>query len=779
MGARKETHVLPSSRAIREYYANLREHNQLLPYYVTMAEFMQRCVVVSNRVSIDSDHRTMLLLEAADFRTFSALNIERNFFTFLSNSSYIFRFFEELSAEMVPIEQLELADCYAEYEEHIAILTELYHRYQKLCDTHHVFEKIFVPDTYVLNRDYLKSLGSIVLHVEGYLTQWELSILQQCAACVELIVIYEANQFNRKLTSKFLALGVTLEEGYEYRINLKTLTILSQTEVEHTLEVATQPFSQRLLQVAYVKERIVNYVNSGIDVSRIVVVTPDETFSQMLHDFDDEGYFNFAKGIPLTHSMFYKALKASYDEADNSSVENRSRAERFGIHHHLKQVFHQAVKTVNFEALLEPFFRQEEDRRVMQIVHEECYRFTALIEQLQETTLKSALHLFLKRLAARSLDDVGGGKVTVMGLLETRMIPFEGVIIVDFNEGFVPRKSDKDLFLNSSVRQRSNLPTLQDREALQKLYYYNVMSRAKAVSISYVENAHSVPSRFLKELGISTAVSVNDDGYAGILFQRHIRPNNTVPEIEIAYDFTKEPLSASRLKMFLTCRRAFYYRYIQKLQGHEIRKDLPSEHEIGTVLHSVLKEVYTRQSQYDSYEELRNTIAHVFEKKITQNILHAYQLQLWLKQLEPFMKQEIARFHSGVEVLHCEASFQKALHGITLHGIIDRIDSSEAGIEILDYKSGAYTRYTKSGIDKAVDFQLEFYYLLYNSSAKRVAFYDLKTADIVAEPFLEEKLERLDEILQRLRRTTHITCDLTEDLSACRYCDYVHLCQRG
>ncbi len=780
MGTLNETHIFPSSRAIREHYIHLKETNRFLPHYMTMAEFMQRCIVVEQRINIDSDRRTMLLLEATDFKTFATLNIERNFFTFLSNSAYIFRFFEELSAEMVPIEQLELADSYAEYEEHIAILTELYRRYKILCDTNAVYEKIFVPDAYALHHTYLKSLGRVMLHVEGYLTQWELHLLQQCAEYVELIVIYETSKFNRKLTSKFQALGIALQEGYKYQINLQTLEILSQTEVKRVLNVTTQPFSQRLLQVAYVKERIVHYVNSGIEADNIVVVTPDETFAQMLHDFDDEGYFNFAKGIPLSNTLFYKALKASYDEADNSSVENRSRIARFGIDNTLKRDFHLSVKAVDFDALLVPFIEIEEDTRVKQIIYEEQYRFKILLTQLQETTLKSALHLFLNRLAARALDDVGGGKVTVMGLLETRMIPFEGVIIVDFNEGFVPRKSDKDLFLNSTVRQRSNLPTLQDREALQKLYYYNVMSRAKAVSISYVENIQSVPSRFLKELGIPTEASLNDDAYAAILFQRHEQPCNRVGDIEIDYDFTKEPLSASRLKTFLTCKRAFYYRYIQRLKGHEIRNDLPNEHEIGTVLHAVLKEVYTKQSCYSSRDDLRRALSAAFNNNIAPNILHRYQLELWLKRLEPFIALEIERFRSGVKVLHCEQSFQRKIHDITLHGIIDRVDCSETmGIEILDYKSGSYARYTQKSIEKAVDFQLEFYYLLYEGSIKSVAFYDLKTCRIVAEPFLEEKLERLDTILQNLRRTTRISCDLTDDLSACRYCDYMHLCKRG
>jgi RecB family exonuclease len=779
MSSHKETIILPSSRAIREHYLVHQHENRLLPFYTTISEFMQRSVIVKDRMNIDDDRRIMLLLEAADFKNFSALHIERNFFTFTSNSSYIFRFFEELSAECVAIENLELADCYAEYEEHIAILIELYHRYKALCDAKGIYDRIFLPQSYELHVAYIKSLGKVTLHIEGYLTNFELTILQECAQYIEVILIYEANQFNKKLSSKFLELGIALELDHEYHINLNDKKILSFKQVSKRVDVMTQPFSQRLLQVAYVKERVYAYVNEGIDVSRIVVITPDENFADMLRDFDDEGYFNFAKGISLSNSLFYRALKASYDYLDNKTVENLSRVERYGIKNELQHHFKAQMCHIDFELLLAPFVAAEPDKRVHQILNEEFYSITKLLETLHDATLKSALHLFLKRIASRSLDDISGGKITVMGLLETRMIPFEGVIIVDFNEGFVPRRSDKDLFLNSTVRERSNLPTLRDRESLQKLYYYSVMRRAKRVSISYVDTIESLPSRFLKELGIPTQTQSHDDAYAAILFKRNKLHVNLHEPIACDYDFKKEPLSASRLKIFLTCKRSFYYRYIQKLKAHEIAKDLPSEHEIATVLHSVLKEVYTSQSRYSSSDELREAIGTVFKKKISDNILHKYQLKLWLRRLEPFIENEIRRFHNSVEVVHCEKQFHKELHGITLNGIIDRVDRCGDHYEILDYKSGSYKLYSKNGLHDATDFQLEFYYLLLDATQKSVAFYDLKECTIVPEQFLEEKLARLDAIIKELSETTHFNFEMSDDIKACTYCPYIYLCQRG
>ncbi len=779
MSSVKETHILPSSRSIRERYLFLKESNRLLPFYITISEFMQRSVIAKAKMNIDDDHRIMLLLEASDFKDFSALNIERNFFTFITNSSYIFRFFEELSAELVEIKALELADTYAEYEEHIEILKELYERYKKLCEERGIYEKIFLPQDYELNKQYIKNLGKIILHVEGYLTNFELSILQQCSKITDVELHYEASRFNKKLSSKFSDLGLELEEGTAYHINFNTLEIISKSRIVNQFNVVTQSFSQRLLQVGFVKQRIYEYINSGIDAEHIVVVTPDENFTEMLRDFDGEGNFNFAKGTSLVSSKFYKSLKASYDVLDNATVENQSRIERLKIIHQLKSNFKRPVAEVDFESLLVPFMEYELESRVKQIIHEELYTFTKVLEQLHASSLKSALHLFLKRVAARSIDDVGGGKITVMGLLETRMITFEGVIIVDFNEGFVPRRSEKDLFLNSKVRERSNLPTLHDRESLQKLYYSNLISRAKKVSISYVDDVQNIPSRFLKELEIRVNTNSFNEQFSEILFQRYPSRSQEDSNIEGNYDFRASPLSASKLKIFLTCKRAFYYRYIQKLRSHEIEKDLPSEHMIGTTIHEVLKEVYSAQKSYKSSDVLRRAITLNFEKMISNNVLHEYQLKLWLRRLEPFILKEIARFCEGSEVLYCEKRFEKEVRGITLSGIIDRVDQNGETTEILDYKSGSYKLYTKKGVEKATDFQLEFYYLLIDGARKKAAFYDLKECRIVEENFLEEKLERLDAILKELSQTTHFSFEMTDDRSACRYCDYIHLCKRG
>ncbi len=774
--------ILPTSRSIRSAILRDQAQDGFLPSYITMSEFLQRALVVEGYSRVDDDTRTLLLLEASDFSAFSSLNIERNFFTFTQNSSYIFRFFEELSGELVDINALSMADTYGDYEEHVAILEELFMRYERLCEAKKILDPIFLPKNYTLNRSYIEAQGEILLVVEGYLTNFELKVLQECAEHVPLRLRFYANTFNHKMQEKLKILGIDIIEEKNQIINLSTKKVEGSSPVRSKAVVSCESFSQRLLQVAFVKQKVQEFIDQGIEAEKIVVVLPNENFAEHLKRFDDKCNFNFAMGESLRSSDFLQALEAVTQYLENKTVQNKSRLDRIGIElaEGLKGIYKSPLQGLDFNILLEPFVHVEKNKAVLKIIKEELFYFERLLPILQESSFKSALHLFINRLKNRSIDDVRGGKITVMGVLETRSVTYEGVIVVDFNEGTVPRKSEKDLFLNSSTRIKAGLPGAQDRESLQKLYYNNLFLRASQVAISYVSSADSVPSRFLTQLGIQSTTSYEESQWAGVLFKTHQRHDRQEPKIEHAYDFREHNLSATGLKSFLSCKRRFYHRYIDGLGEHQIEQDLPQEHEIGTALHAALQEVYEKQSRFTDKEALKKAIAQALKKNSADTVLDRYLQKMWLRRLESFIDNEIERFKEA-EVIACEKSLSAEVCGIRLQGNIDRIDRTLDGLEVLDYKSGLYPTYTARTVEKATDFQLEFYYLLAKNEGevKSCGYYDLKSGKIITEDLLESKLELLYGHLQELRETKVFDFEKTEDLKECTYCPYTELCGRS
>lgn len=776
------TTILPTSRAIRSHILHEQGTDGFLSKYLTIGEFLQRAVRVDGYTKVDEDTRTLMLLEAADFKNFETLNIERNFFTFTQNASYLFRFFEELSGELVAIESLELADTYGDYEEHITILQELYVRYKNLCEEKKILESIFVPQQYELNRGYLASLEKMELYALGYLTNYEMELLLEVSKIIPLSLRYRANEFNTKLSSKFRALGIAIVDDSEQRIDLSTQTVDEIYPLKEEIIANVESFSQSLLQVGFVKQKVFELIDSGMDAEKIVVVLPDESFAEQLRRFDTEKNFNFAMGIPLSESIFVEGLEAVMQYLENKSVENKARINRVGAEllEGLQKKYKAPIVSSEFSRLMEPFLEKEHDIAVITLVKEELYYFEKILPVLGEAPLKSALHLFTNRLKTKSIDDVRGGKITVMGVLETRMVDYDGVIVVDFNEGVVPRKSEKDLFLNSATRHNAGLPTTKEREDLQKLYYHALFTQAKMVHISYVGSSDCVPSRFLTQLGLILSVEQNDALYAPIVMPLSNYEKQKRVEIEGPYDFRKRSLSATGLKAFLTCKRKFYYKYVEGVRNHEMAQDMPQEHEIGTALHKALQIVYEEQESFSDINALRNAVERALHESGGRTVLDKYLHKLWMQRLTPFFENEIKRFEE-VRIHSCEKKLECEVRGVKLYGEIDRIDSTPDGLEVLDYKSGKYMTYTKRTLENATDFQLEFYYLLASTLGEvtNCGFYDLAKGKIVYEPILNEKLERLYTILDELRETKHFDFEMTEKLSDCNYCEYAYLCERS
>ena len=776
------TIVLSSARAIRYEQLTQESETLFLPNYITMSDFISKLTLVKGYKFIDEDSRVLLLLEASDFQTFSNLQIERNFFTFTKNSSYIFKFFEELSAEMYDIALLSNADIYAEYEEHIEILQELYKRYEKLCNEKKLLDRIFLPKLYDFNEAYAKTHKNILIGLDGHLTNFELSLLKKAQKFTHIRVRFWATRFNQKMQNTLSELGFDLEAGYIYELSFNDLKILSKEEISKNYKLTCNSFSEALLQVGFVEQKIYDLVQKGYKAENIAVILPNEAMAELLKSFDTKCNLNFAMGESFKNSTVYIKLNATLKAIEQDSKENEARVQRVGeeLYLQLYEIYYKKVSEIDFTAVMQSVLELFSNKRETKIFHEELHKIEKILEFMQDMSTKSLLNIFMQRLAGRTLDDVRGGKVTVMGVLETRSVNFDAVIIIDFDEKNVPKRSDKDMFLNTKIRQIASLPTMSDRENLQKHYYEMLISRSKEVAISYVSSQQNSGSRFLKQLGIKEKNLYNELDYADILFKRAKKQSKEEQEIVQDYSFKNVELSATRLKTFLTCKRKYYYKYIKYLKNHEIPKDMPQEYEIGNVVHKALKEVYTKQNHYTDALKLKRDIDKALDEFCGESELDKYLVSMQKKRLEPFVAAEMKRFEKGWHVISAEEYFKAPYAGITIVGQIDRIDKYENLIEVLDYKTGSYTLYNKNNFTDATDFQLEFYYLLAGGlgNVQSCSFYDLKESQIISEAFLEEKLEILKSHIHDLLNIQRVNFEKCEDFKPCQFCEYSIICGR-
>ena len=775
--------VLPSARAIRNKLLGVEGVTLFLPDYITMSDFIPKLCIVKDFKTLDEDGRVLLLLEASDFKGFANLQIQRNFFTFTKNSSFIFKFFQELSAEMFDIKDLSTSDIYGEYEEHITILQELYARYESLCCQRKVLDKIFLPKLYSFNESYAKAHKNIELHVDGHLTNFELELIKKCCEFSNVDIIFSATRFNSKMQSKFLELGIELEIGFEYKISLNKKEIVQKKEILANRKVTCESMSEPLLQVAFVQKKIYDFVKMGYEPQNIAVILPDESFAQMLKAFDEKSNFNFAMGEPFSSTDIYEKLNATCKFIEQDSKENEARLKRVGneFYLELRGIYGKKSQEADILEFLKRYKESFADKKELKIYEEELYSFKNILPFMKEMSVKSLLSVFLQRLSKRTLDDVRGGKVTVMGVLETRSVSFDAVIIVDFSDSHVPKKSDKDMFLNTHIREMANLPTMSDRENLQKHYYEMLINRSKEAAISFVKSKESSASRFLKQLGIKENNSFSEYDYAKLLLkesEQHVKEQ--MQEIVLEYSFKNKKLSATKLKTFLTCKRRYYYRYIKQIENHEIPKDMPQEYEIGLDVHTALKNLYTKKSFYTDASELKKELHTELDNACGDSELEKYLIAIQKRRMDDFCQNEVKRFDEGYRVEQCEASLETEFAGITLVGQIDRVDKRADEVYVLDYKTGSYPLYTEKNFSEATDFQLEFYYLLSQKYGNVVGcgYYDLKESKIVDEPFLKEKLAVLESHVKDLLNIEDVNFSKCEDMKSCIYCEYKIMCGR-
>ena len=782
----RHLHIYPNARSVRFSLEEKIKSDQILPKLTTIGEFEKKIITVENRVFIDDDTRVLLLREASKFENFTALKIDREFLSFLKNSTFILSFFDELSIEKVSFDALESADYYASYQEHIAVLKELHSRYIKLLDEHNYCDKVILPNIYQINQAYVKNFDTVYLYIEGYLSRFEFELFEKISKITKLILVIETNRFNQKMTDELRKYGLDLQIDYKYKIDFSNLSIIEENRLNSpSTTYNTFSSNSRILQVAFIKKSVYDFIQRGIDPSKIVVITPNVEFVKYLMLFDDENLFNFAMGLPFSDSKIYKKLEALYLYLLEQNIQNYYRIKRLGVKIDKKAEFLKSFSKLKsfdeFEEKLTGFVEVKKDEYSLAFL-KELHLFSKLFNSLKGRDFKQILHLFLERLKRVSIDDVRGGKITVLEPLESRGVAYDGVIVVDFNDSIVPNRSQKDLFLSSQLRQLCSMPTPQDRQNLQKYLYSSLFNKAKYVNISYVDDEQNMPSRFLDELQI--VINEKDESLIenlhSIMFENFAQKEHYLKEnLELEYDFTKIKLSASSLKTFLECKRKYYYRYIAKIKDASIPTDKKDERDIGILLHSILNDFYKEQDHIEDRDELLLYLQKRMYQEVKNNTFFQFQVDLWLERLKVFVHNEYEHFQNGFRVYKTEEDMVGRFGDFTIGGKIDRIDKKDENLYVIDYKSGSVKFQTSRTLPKSTDFQLQFYHLLSSKlgHVEDCFYYDLQNAKLLSDPLFYEKMDLLEEKLDLLKpKVQNFT--LCEDINSCRFCPYIMLCNR-
>jgi ATP-dependent helicase/nuclease subunit B len=451
------------------------------------------------------------------------------------------------------------------------------------------------------------------------------------------------------------------------------------------------------------------------------------------------------------------------------------------------------------------------------------------------TQSKTLLNLIHQNLSNKTLPFIGNatGGLQFIGLLETRMLQFDEIIITSCNEGTLPgSKASGNSFIPFDIRFQFNLPTYKDSEAVFAYHFYRLLQGAKKIHLIYNtetdEFGSGEKSRFLTQLEMelkhkNKQVIINTDiiklpalkNFA----RKAIRFDHTQDVDNTLKSLCEKGLSATALITYKNCALQFYFKYIERIREPDEIASEVGANIVGSVIHAVLEKIYAplinqvismKQIDY-SFEVLETLTREAFNKIETgsdsNNGKNLLFVQTAVRIVSKFLHQEQKAIKSGVKIklLHTEAQFESEIlvknENVKLRGTIDRMDEWNNAIRIIDYKTGSVDQsklkvntiedvFEEADYDKA--FQLLFYTLLYHKNypnvSKEVEAGILSLRKIsdglysISTSYENEELMQLFEqqlilLINKLLDTKN-AFKQTNNPDICNYCAYANICMK-
>lgn len=191
----------------------------------------------------------------------------------------------------------------------------------------------------------------------------------------------------------------------------------------------------------------------------------------------------------------------------------------------------------------------------------------------------------------------------IMGLLETRSLDFEHLIIPSMNERIFPRRMHTRSFIPASLRVAFGLPTTQSQESIFAYYFYRLISRAKTLTLIYDARTGGLrsgdPSRYILQLKrlyakgkvktVASQFALHTHEKAPVSVVKNQRIMQRVSQYLQSGD---SYLSASSLNKYMACPLDFYYSYIERVNVQDAPAEFMTAVDLGNVVHKAMMWIY-------------------------------------------------------------------------------------------------------------------------------------------------------------------------------------------
>tara|TARA_R110002012_G_scaffold166185_1_gene329194 strand:- start:37296 stop:40022 length:2727 start_codon:yes stop_codon:yes gene_type:complete len=357
---------------------------------------------------------------------------------------------------------------------------------------------------------------------------------------------------------------------------------------------------------------------------------------------------------------------------------------------------------------------------------EYLYRFNALFNQILQLAeqhtfladLKSLQSLYKELLATETLDFQGEPLqgTQIMGMLESRNLDFETVIISSVNEGILPSGKSNNSFIPFDIKVNYGLPTYKEKDAVYTYHFYRLLQRAKNVYLIYNTEPNVLEgnekSRLLTQLltdenrnAAITEITASSLVKTSPVKKQSISKNDTLMS-EIKALGTRG-FSPSSLSNYIRNPIDFYKKSILKIYDTNEVEESVAANTFGTIVHDSLEDLYQNfVGKFLEKESLTKLLGEV-EKTVQLNFKKTYAegeistgknliaYHVILRYIQNFIQLEIKEVAKhNIKVLALEQNLELVFSvpniegSIKIKGKLDRIDEVDGVLRIIDYKTG-------------------------------------------------------------------------------------------
>ena len=330
----------------------------------------------------------------------------------------------------------------------------------------------------------------------------------------------------------------------------------------------------------------------------------------------------------------------------------------------------------------------------------------------------------------------------VMGLLETRLLNFENVIMLSVNEGKLPLGNSQNTYIPFDIRKHFDLHTYLENDSIYAYHFYRLIQDAKNVHIMFNALSSGVntgeKSRFITQIEMESQHNIEHlivENTSEAIVSKPIEIEKTDVVLQKLQKW-KEKVSASHLTTYLYNPIDFYLSKILKIsEADEIEEEL-SIRNYGNLVHYTLQEIYENFiGKVLKESDLQNSIKRIddfvniaieklkHQPEFYNNGMNYIHKTIAKKVIYDVLNFDLELVKSGnrLEIIAIERKFEnidfyiddEKKDKVTFYGFIDRIDKLNDTIRIIDYK----TAKTKNLIVKINDDNIDDY--LHNSDRKQ------------------------------------------------------------